>query len=60
MAVRALPAPDHPVSALQPAGADARGEGTAYSGMVETNGPLGLPVSNHFTDLADLLGGAPG
>ncbi len=28
-----------------------------YSGLVESDGALGLPVSNQFTDVADLLGG---
>jgi hypothetical protein len=28
-----------------------------YSGTVETHGRLGLPLADHFTDLADLLGG---
>jgi hypothetical protein len=55
--VRALPVHDSSISAAALL-AEIRGsEGTTYSGMVETTGTLGLPVSDHFTDIADLLGG---
>jgi hypothetical protein len=57
MTVRALPVHDQPVSAAQLLAHVRAGDDTAYSGMVETTGRLGLPVSNHFTDVADLLGG---
>ncbi len=57
MAVRALPVPDQSVGAAQLLARMRAGEGTSYSGMVETSGRLGLPVSDHFTDVADLLGG---
>jgi hypothetical protein len=30
---------------------------TPYSGQVEVDGGVGLPVADHFTDLADLFGG---
>ena len=30
---------------------------TAYSGTVEIEGRLGLPIADHFSDLADLFGG---
>jgi hypothetical protein len=56
MTVRALPVHDEAISAsdllAQVRGSDA----TAYSGEVEVHGRLGLPVSDHFSDVADLLG----
>ena len=55
--VRAWPVPDRDLSAAQVLALVRAGEGTAYSGTVETRGRLGLPVSDHFTDIADLLGG---
>jgi hypothetical protein len=57
MAVRALPAHDQPVSAAQLLARIRASDDTTYSGMVETTGRLGLPISDHFTDVADLLGG---
>jgi hypothetical protein len=30
---------------------------TAYSGTVDVNGRVGLPIADHFTDLADIFGG---
>jgi hypothetical protein len=57
MTVRALPVHDQPVSAAQLLAKVRAGASTPYSGMVETTGRLGLPVSDHFTDVADLLGG---
>jgi hypothetical protein len=56
ISVRALPVPDEAVSArdlltrVQAAG------GVGYSGTVEVRGRLGLPASDHFADIADLLG----
>jgi hypothetical protein len=55
--VRAWPVPDRDLSAAQVLALVRAGEDTAYSGTVETRGRLGLPVSDHFTDIADLLGG---
>jgi hypothetical protein len=55
--VRAWPVPDRDLSAAQLLARVRSGQDTAYSGMVETRGRLGLPVSDHFTDIADLLGG---
>src|SRR5262245_61064693 len=35
-----------------------RGSATAgYSGTVEVQGRVGLPITDHFSDLADLFGG---
>jgi len=56
--VRAWPVPDRNLSAAELLALVRAGEGTAYSGTVETRGQLGLPVSDHFTDIADLLGGS--
>ncbi len=53
---RSLPTPDEQVGA---AALLARVEGSAgdgYSGYVETNGTLQLPVADQFTDLGDLFG----
>src|SRR4051812_30460363 len=55
--VRAWPVPDRDLSAVQVLALVRAGEDTAYSGTVEVRGRLGLPVSDHFTDVADLLGG---
>jgi hypothetical protein len=55
--VRAWPVPDRDLSAAQLLALVRAGEDTGYSGTVETRGRLGLPVSDHFTDIADLLGG---
>jgi hypothetical protein len=55
--VRAWPVPDRNLSAAQVLALVRAGQDTAYSGTVETRGRLGLPVSDHFTDIADLLGG---
>jgi hypothetical protein len=55
--VRAWPVPDRDLSAAQVLALVRAGEDTAYSGTVEARGRLGLPVSDHFTDVADLLGG---
>ena len=56
MTVRALPVPDEPMSARDLLARVQGSEGAAYSGTVEVHGRLGLPVSDHFTDIADLLG----
>jgi hypothetical protein len=55
--VRAWPVRDRDLSGAQVLALVRAGEDTAYSGTVETRGGLGLPVSDHFTDVADLLGG---
>ena len=56
MTVRALPVHDEAISAGDLL-AQVQGSGdTAYSGEVEVHGRLGLPVSDHFSDVADLLG----
>jgi hypothetical protein len=57
MTVRALPARDQPVSAAALLARIQGSDQAAYSGTVEVRGRLGLPVSDHFTDIADLLGG---
>ncbi|MGA8245904.1 MAG: hypothetical protein WB797_03300 [Nocardioides sp.] len=57
MAVRALPVHDSSIGAAQLLARIRASGDTTYSGMVETTGRLGLPVSDHFTDVADLLGG---
>ena len=54
--VRALPVPDEAVSARDLLARMQAGDGAGYSGTVEVHGRLGLPVSDHFTDIADLLG----
>src|SRR3954453_21189690 len=54
--VRALPLPDQPISARDLLARVQAGEGAGYSGTVEVQGRLALPVSDHFTDIADLLG----
>lgn len=54
--VRALPVPDQAISARDLLARVRAGERAGYSGTVEVKGRLGLPVSDHFTDLADLLG----
>jgi hypothetical protein len=56
MTVRALPVPDQPMSAAHLLSRIRSADDTAYSGTVEVHGRLGLPVSDHFTDIADLLG----
>jgi hypothetical protein len=55
--VRAWPVPDRDLTAAQALALVRAGQDTAYSGTVETRGRLGLPISDHFTDIADLLGG---
>lgn len=56
-AVRARPVPGSSLTAAQVA-ALMRGAGDrAYSGTVEVQGQVGLPITDHFTDLADLFGG---
>src|SRR5436305_97911 len=57
MTVRALPVPDEPMSAAALLSRIRGADDVAYSGTVEVHGRLGLPVSDHFTDVADLLGG---
>ena len=54
--VRALPVPDESISARDLLARVQAGDGAGYSGTVEVHGRLGLPVSDHFTDIADLLG----
>ena len=56
MTVRALPVHDESISAGDLLARVQAGDRAAYSGMVEVHGRLGLPVSDHFTDIADLLG----
>ncbi len=56
IAVRALPVPDRSIGATDLLARIQAGEGAGYSGTVEVRGRLGLPVSDHFTDIADLLG----
>ena len=56
MAVRARPVADEPMSARDLLARVQGSEGAAYAGTVEVHGRLGLPVSDHFTDVADLLG----
>ena len=51
--VRAWPVPDRDLTAVQVLALVRAGEDTAYSGTVEVRGRLGLPVSDHFTDVAD-------
>jgi hypothetical protein len=55
-AVRALPVHDPDVSAAESLALVRAGDDVPYSGLVEVQGHLGLPISEHFTDLADLLG----
>ena len=57
MTVRALPVHDESVSAAALLARVQAGEDTPYSGEVQVHGRVGLPVSDHFTDVADLLGG---
>ena len=54
--VRGLPVPDEAVSARDLLARMQAADRAGYSGMVEVHGRLGLPVSDHFTDIADLLG----
>ena len=56
MTVRALPVHDEPMSAGHLLSRIRSADDTAYSGTVEVHGRLGLPISDHFTDIADLLG----
>ena len=56
MTVRALPVHDEAISARDLLARVQARRPAAYSGMVEVHGRLGLPVSDHFTDVADLLG----
>ena len=56
MSLRALPVHDESISAGDLLARMQAGDQTSYSGMVEVHGRLGLPVSDHFTDIADLLG----
>ncbi len=57
ISVRALPVPDRAMTAGALLARIQASGGAGYSGTVEVHGSLGLPVSDHFTDLADLLGG---
>ena len=57
MTVRALPVHDQAISAPDLLARVQGGDAAAYSGEVEVHGRLGLPVSDHFSDVADLLGG---
>jgi hypothetical protein len=57
VAVRARPVPDSPVSATALLRQVRAASGAAYSGVVETQGNLALPVAHRFTDIASLLGG---
>ena len=56
MAVRALPVHDEPMSAADLLSRIRSADDAAYAGTVDVHGRLGLPVSDHFTDIADLLG----
>jgi len=57
MTVRALPVHDQAISASDLLAKVQDSDDAGYSGEVEVRGRLGLPVADHFTDLADLLGG---
>jgi hypothetical protein len=57
MTVRALPVHDQPISAADLLAQVQDSDAAGYSGEVEVRGRLGLPVTDRFTDLADLLGG---
>ncbi len=57
MSVRALPVHDEAISAPDLLTLVQGSEDAAYSGEVEARGRLGLPVTDRFTDVADLLGG---
>ena len=59
--LRPAPDPDVPTADLVTAVRDSAG--TPYSGTVDVHGRVGLPIADHFSDLADLFGGrhaAPG
>lgn len=56
MTVRALPVHDQRLDAATLLARVQGSDRAAYSGTVEVRGRLGLPLSDHFTDLADLLG----
>src|SRR3954471_20775656 len=56
-AVRARPVAESGIGAADLADQVRAAGDTAYSGTVEVEGRLGLPVADHFTDLADLFGG---
>jgi hypothetical protein len=55
--VRAVPVADSSVSASTLLGQIRASRDAAYSGVVDSQGNLGLPISDRFTDVADLLGG---
>ena len=57
LAGRAFPATDRPLSAAQLLSLVRSGYDAPYSGMVQSEGRLGLPFDDHFTDVADLFGG---
>jgi hypothetical protein len=57
MTVRAFPVPDRAVSARDLLARMQAADEAGYSGTVEVHGRLALPASDHFTDIADLLGG---
>lgn len=56
-ALRALPVADSGASAGGLLAKVQESSSVAYSGYVESTGSLQLPVSDQFTDIADLLGG---
>lgn len=56
IAINALPARDTTVSAEELLGMAQQSSDLSYSGLVESQGALRLPVSDQFTDVADLLG----
>lgn len=55
-AIDALPAPDSEVGAEELLVTAQQSSDVTYSGLVESRGSLQLPVSNQFTDVADLFG----
>ncbi|MBB6626386.1 transcriptional regulator [Nocardioides sp. KIGAM211] len=56
LAWRALPADDDPVSAADLVARVRASDGHAYSGFVESQGALQLPVTSKFTDVGALVG----
>lgn len=57
MSVRARPVHDQAISAADLLTRVQSSREAGYSGEVEVHGRVGLPISDHFTDVADLLGG---
>lgn len=57
IAINALPRNDSAVGADELLSLVQQSEDVAYHGLVESRGSLQLPVSDQFTDVADLFGG---